>query len=214
MNTWIKICGITSVPDGEIALEAGADALGFVFYKDSARYVTPDEASIIVSIMPPEVAKVGVFVNEPIDTLVSIAKETEIDTLQLHGDEDEAYLEELLRLLPDSRVLKVIKVRDEADIEKIKEFPANTFLLDTFSDISHGGAGETFDWGIALKAKELGRVILAGGLTPDNITDALRTVRPYGVDVSTGVEKSPGKKDREKIKNFIDRIRDFDKAAG
>ncbi len=194
----VKICGITNREDALRAVEYGADALGFVFYKGSPRYIEPEKASDIIRALPPFVSAVGVFVNEDPLEILRISALTGIDTVQLHGDEKPH------SIIYPLKVIKAIRVRELNDLEPLKEFSGcNAFLLDTYSPESYGGTGQIFNWDIAVEAKRFGRIILAGGLNPDNIERAIRWVHPYGVDVSGGVEKEKGIKDHKKLKAFI-----------
>lgn len=195
----IKICGITSLEDALTAVEAGADALGFVFYAASPRHIFPEQATRIISQLPPFVQTVGLFVNEEATTVNEVADLCRLDLVQLHGDESADYCQQISR-----RVLKAFRVRSLTCLDPIKDYRVAGYLLDTFSPSFYGGTGTSFNWEIATEAvKRHQRIILAGGLTPDNVAEAIRQVRPYGVDVSSGVEAGPGKKDREKVREFI-----------
>ena len=203
----VKICGMTQLKDAEFAVEQGADAVGFVFYKKSPRAVTMKTVKEIISKLPPLVDTVGVFVNESVDRVNKIADYCGLDLVQLHGDESPAFCRKIRR-----RVIKAFRVKDLQSIKQLEKYPVSGFLLDTFSDNLHGGTGKTFDWNLALPAKKIGPVILAGGLTPRNIRQAVSQVRPYGVDVCSGVEKSPGVKDLEKVRAFLKNIRSGSKS--
>jgi phosphoribosylanthranilate isomerase len=198
----IKICGITNVEDALSAIHFGADAIGFVFHQKSPRAVDPETAGTIISEIPPLVTTVGVFVDEDKKRIEQIAGDIGLDVVQLHGSEPpEACFMSL-------RVIKAIRVSELSDLESLKSYKVSAFLLDTFSPCSAGGTGQTFNWDIAVEAKNLGRIILAGGLTSDNVEEAIRRVQPYGIDVSTGVEGGEkGRKDREKLKLFINAAR-------
>ncbi len=198
MTVRVKICGITNVRDAHRALDLGADALGFVFYPKSPRRVSPAMARKIISTLPPFVTTVGLFVNEHIDTVRNIRRESGIDLLQLHGDESP---ETVSALGPD--VIKAIRVKDMASVTHLEVYaPVRALLLDAHSDAAYGGTGLRFDWQLAKFVE--GPMILAGGLTPDNVAEAVRLTQPYGVDVSSGVESEPGRKDPAKLKTFID----------
>ncbi len=202
MKVKVKICGITNPEDAMKAVEYGADALGFVFFRGSPRYIEPQKASEIIRFLPPFVSKVGVFVNENPREILKIIALTGIDTIQLHGDERPE------SLIYTQKVIKAIRVRELSDLEPLKEFKeADAFLLDTYSAEAYGGTGQIFNWDIAVEAKRYGRVILAGGLNPDNIERAIRWVHPYGVDVSGGVEKEKGIKDHRKLRAFIEIVK-------
>lgn len=197
----VKICGITNLEDAIFACEYGTDALGFVFYKKSPRYIIPEQAGEIIKNLPPFVTTVGVFVNEShaeIDRYINL---TGITTVQLHGDEPQDFIDKIG--LP---VIKAIRIRDEKDIKIMAKYSVSAFLLDSFTD-SYGGSGRTFNWNIAKKAKKYRRIIVSGGLTPENVVSAIEIVRPYGVDVSSGVESRPGKKDNRKVLAFIKAVR-------
>ena len=195
----VKICGITNLEDALSAVEAGADALGFVFYAASPRHIFPEQATRIISQLPPFVQTVGLFVNEELNTVNEVADLCRLDLVQLHGDESADYCQQISR-----RVLKAFRVRSLTCLDPIKDYRVAGYLLDTFSPSFYGGTGTSFNWEIATEAvKRHQRIILAGGLTPDNVTEAIRQVRPYGVDVSSGVEAGPGKKDRDKVREFI-----------
>jgi len=205
-RTWIKFCGITRLEDALVAAEAGADALGFVF-AESPRRVTEDLVRAIVRDLPPHMLRLGVFVDESPATIARIIAAAELDRVQLHGFE-----EPMVRELAGTRVIKAYRARGEEVLEEIRERAEETFLLDTWSSGAAGGTGETFDWELARRASEIGRMILAGGLTPENVADAVRVVEPFGVDISSGVETSPGIKDPERIRAFVEAVRGADRA--
>lgn len=199
----VKICGITNIEDAYTAIEYGADALGFVFYAKSPRSVTPDTAKPIISALPPLITTIGVFVDEYMANIEQIVSFAGIDVIQLHGSEPPEYC------VTDKKIIKAVRIKDIADIDPLELYETvSAFLLDTYSPHAHGGTGEIFNWEIAVKAKKSGRIILAGGLTPDNIEEAVSIVQPYGVDVSSGVEGSEkGLKDHKKLKLFIERAK-------
>jgi len=197
--TRVKICGITSLEDALSAVEAGADALGFVFYKESPRHIFPEQAARIISQLPPFVQVAGLFVNEEAATVNELADLCRLDLIQLHGDEPADYCQLIRR-----RVLKAFRVRSLTCLDPIRDYPVAGYLLDTFSPSFYGGTGLSFNWEIAAEAvKRHQRIILAGGLTPDNVAEAIRLVRPWAVDVSSGVESAPGTKDHQKVREFI-----------
>lgn len=202
--TKIKICGITNLDDALAALELGVDALGFVF-AESPRKVTPDKVEQVASQMDIPVLKVGVFVNEDVNQVQNIFDRCNLDYVQLSGNEDKIYLEKLS--LP---IIKVFKVKDQTVLKEIPQYDLNLFMLETLNENKYGGTGKTFNWEIAKEAKRFGRVILSGGLTPENVFSALQQVEPYGVDVSSGVEESPGKKDKKKLEQFVKEVRRWD----
>jgi phosphoribosylanthranilate isomerase len=198
----VKICGITNVEDALAAVEAGADALGFNFYRESPRFVKSDVVKRIVAQLPPFVVPVGVFVNEDVKIVRDWMDDCGLALAQLHGDEAAAYCDLLGR-----SVLKAIRLKDRGSLLALAEYKGRTwvrgFVLDAFSSASYGGTGQVTDWGLAAEAAKSTSVILAGGLTPENVAEAIRNVKPYGVDVSSGVESRPGRKDHAKISSFI-----------
>lgn len=206
-RTWIKMCGITRLEDALACVEAGADALGFVF-AESPRRVRPDEAIAIIRKLPPTVMRFAVFVDESPAEIADVLAAAEIDRIQLHGFE-----EPMVQELAGTRVVKAFRARDESVLREIEEWAAPFFLLDTWHPGQAGGTGQRFDWDIAKRAHAFGRFILAGGLAPDNVGRAIREVRPFGVDVSSGVEKSPGIKDPAKIRDFVEAVRAADREA-
>ncbi|MGE3466203.1 MAG: N-(5'-phosphoribosyl)anthranilate isomerase [Pyrinomonadaceae bacterium] len=203
--TLVKICGITNLEDARHALDSGADELGFNFYRGSKRYISPQEAREIIDQLPITSGNVGVFVNEPIDELLETTEFVGLDGIQLHGDEDIAYVNRLNEKT-NLFMIKVFPVSPAFDVSKIGEWNVNFHLFDTYSPLEKGGTGETFDWdtfGVDIYLWVPETAYLAGGLTPENVADAIRIVRPYAVDVASGVESSPGKKDPRKVEEFI-----------
>lgn len=195
----VKICGITTVDDALAAVEAGADALGFVLYAKSPRHIFPEEAARIIALLPPFVQSVGLFVNEEPQTVNQLAELCRLDLVQLHGDETPDHCRQIHR-----RVLKAFRVSSLTCLDPIHNYQTAGFLLDAFSPTSYGGTGTTFNWEIAREAvKRHPRIVLAGGLNPENVAEAVRQVRPWAVDVSSGVESSPGRKDHHKVREFI-----------
>ncbi|HZX36376.1 MAG TPA: phosphoribosylanthranilate isomerase [Thermodesulfobacteriota bacterium] len=205
MRVKVKICGITNPDDALFAAECGADALGFVFWKKSPRFVEPAIVKAIVKALPPFVSCVGVFVDEEASRANEIARQAGLSCVQLHGSETPEFCRSM-----ESRVIKAFRIKQGADVSSLSAYDVSAFLLDTYSEGAPGGTGKTFDWDCAVEAKKYGRIILAGGLTPGNIEEALRKVGPYGVDVSSGVESSKGKKDWVKVKEFIRLVRGSD----
>lgn len=212
--TRVKICGLTTVEDAQAAAAAGADMIGFVF-APSPRRVTPEEAARIAGALPLFVLRVGVFVDADYDTVCRTAAQARLDVLQLHGSEDNTLLEQLRRA--GHRVIKAVRVRDEASLDGLADLAADALLLDTASGAQAGGTGRPFDWRLACLAKERlaqhGRrlpLIVAGGLRPDNVADCLRRVNPDGVDVSSGVERLPGRKCPERMREFVTIVRRYD----
>ena len=202
----IKICGITNTADAEVAVAAGADALGFIMYRKSPRWVEPAVARSIIAGLPPFVLPVGVFVNAEAERVRILMDECGFALAQLHGDESALYCQDLGR-----PVLKALRLKDRGAFLALAEFQgranARGILIDAFSDQAYGGTGQTVDWTLAEEAARSTPVILAGGLNPSNVAGAIQVVRPYGVDASSGVEKSPGKKDHHKLKAFIEAAR-------
>jgi phosphoribosylanthranilate isomerase len=197
----VKICGITNPDDALQAVACGADALGLVFFAKSPRCVSPERAREIIERLPPLVTTVGLFVNEDPRTIRAVAARCRLDRVQLHGDESPADC-----LLPPLRVLKALRVRDAESLARADEYPVD-LLLDAWSDQVYGGSGRQFDWQLARALAARRPIILAGGLRPDNVAEAVAAVNPYAVDVSSGVERSPGRKDHEKVAEFIRRAR-------
>lgn len=201
--TKVKICGITNLEDALAAVEFGADMLGFNFYEKSPRYISPHAVLSIVNRISDSVTKVGVFVNEETYTVGEIMDLTGLKTIQLHGDESPEYIREL-RAESEATIIKAFRVGPAFQVETIADYESDYVLLDAFSPDSYGGTGERFDWKTAKAVATLNPdLYLAGGLTPDNVADAIRTVRPFAVDVASGVESSPGKKDWKKLEAFI-----------
>ena len=194
----VKICGITNNEDAHAAVESGADALGFVFAK-SPRQVAREQARDIIAELPPFVSPVGVFVDEKADMIKEICDFCGIHTVQLHGNEQPSYLKEL----EGYKLIKAFRVKEEDDLKPLANYKPHAFLLDSYVKGVMGGTGVSFKWEIARQAHKYGAIILSGGLTPENVREAIRVVKPYAVDVSSGVESSPGKKDKKLIKQFI-----------
>lgn len=202
--TRIKVCGIKNLGDALAALDAGADMLGFNFYARSPRYVTPAEARKIVERLPEGVACVGVFVNEPTPAGVEhIAREAGLGAVQLHGDETPEYC----RSLRDLNTIKALRVGADYDVETAAAFDTDAILLDAYVHGARGGTGHTFDWALASQTRErVAQLFLAGGLNPDNVAAAVAAVRPYAVDVCSGVETSPGRKSPELMRRFVEAV--------
>jgi phosphoribosylanthranilate isomerase len=202
MSIKVKICGITNAEDAAAAVDAGSDALGFVFHKKSPRCVEPELAKRIIAGLPPFVLPVGVFVNEDVKKVRDLMDECGLALAQLHGEETSAYCEMLAR-----PVLKAFRLQGPASLLSLAEFKGRArvrgFILDAYSDQAYGGTGQVADWALAAEVSRTAPVVLAGGLTAENVGAAIRQVRPYGVDVSSGVELSPGRKDAQKIAAFI-----------
>ena len=200
----VKICGTTSLKDAFLAVESGADAIGFIFYKMSPRNISQKEAKEIILQLPPFIETVGVFVNETSDKINRIAEQCKLNSIQLHGEESPALCRRVKR-----KVIKAFRVKDADSLKSIASYDVSGFLLDSYNDGIKGGTGQIFDWNLALRVKKQGPVILAGGLNPYNVFTAIHRVKPYGVDVCSGVEKSPGIKDHEKIREFIKSVRRY-----
>jgi phosphoribosylanthranilate isomerase len=195
LTVLVKICGITRLIDAELAVDWGAGALGFVFWPDSPRFIDPESARTIVATLPAAVIPVGVFVNQPREYVNDVAVKVALGAIQLHGDESVEYSRAMTR-----PVLKAIALA-EAREESIDRWPLETMiLLDVHDPVRRGGTGRTVDWGRASDVAKRRPVILAGGLTPENVGDAISRVGPSGIDVSSGVESSPGVKDPDKLK--------------
>lgn len=202
MATRVKICGIMNPDDAAAAIRAGADAVGFVLYRKSPRYVEPQVVKAIVASLPPLVVPIGVFVNEEPKIVRDLMDSCGLALAQLHGDESAGYCETLGR-----PVIKAIGIKDRASLLALAEYKGRAqvrgLLLDAFAPDTYGGTGHTTNWTIAAEIAKSMTVILAGGLTPENVAAAVGAVRPYAVDVSSGVETSPGQKDHEKILAFV-----------
>lgn|SRR5574341_47049 len=198
----IKICGITNLDDALAAEEFGADAVGFNFYKKSPRYVAPEKAAEIIAQLPPFILPVGIFMNEREEHIREIMALTCIQAVQLHGDESPEFCQRF-----GNHVIKAFQVKSKESLETMSHYRVSAYLLDSYKDGLRGGTGTTFDWHLAVVAKTFGRVILAGGLTPENAAEAVKLVQPYGVDVAGGVEKEKGAKDHAKMKKFIAEVR-------
>lgn len=197
----VKICGITNWPDARRAIAAGADFLGFNFYQRSPRCVTPAKARQIVRRLPKGVTSVGVFVNESEQKMLEIARLVGLDRVQLHGEESPATVARVGRALP---VIKALRVRKSLRASQLKRFKhASAFLLDGFEAGHWGGTGRTFDWKLAARARGGAKLFVAGGITAENVALAIRTAKPYAVDVCSGVEAKPGKKDAKRLKTFM-----------
>ncbi len=199
LNVKVKICGITCRDDALEAVEYGADALGFMFYEMSPRQVTWTQAADITRGLPPFVAKVGVFVNPEAEHVRQAIAECGLDTLQFHGEEPSDFCTQF-----GLKVIKAFRVSDAGSLPGLLGYATDAWLLDSYVPAQHGGTGKGFNWDLAIQAKAHGRpIILAGGLTPDNVTEAVRRVCPFAVDVSSGVESAPGEKDAAKVRAFI-----------
>jgi len=203
--TWIKICGLRRAEDVSAAVDAGADALGFNFWTGTKRYIDPREASQLIRDLPPDVVPVGVFVDATPARILDVAAATGIRAIQLHGEESP----EVLSALGAFTTIKAIKIHDSVELAKLQAFrKADIILLDRAVSGMVGGTGATFDWSLAADAKKYATILLAGGLNPKNVADAIQQVRPWGVDVASGVESEPGVKDPARIRDFIRNARE------
>jgi phosphoribosylanthranilate isomerase len=204
--TQIKICGITNVQDASFVATCGADAIGFIFYPKSPRYVAPEMVKTIIEILPTEIAKVGVFVNHDVAAVKEIIDFCGLDMVQLHGDETPAYCSQF----PRSLVIKGLAPRTEDDLKKMKAYPVKAILVDAYDQKRYGGTGEQSDWILAAKVKTAHPLILAGGLSMTNIQEAIEHASPHAVDINSGAELSPGKKDHHKVKAIIELVHQFE----
>ncbi|MFP4026339.1 MAG: phosphoribosylanthranilate isomerase [Candidatus Brocadiia bacterium] len=202
----VKICGLTNVRDARYAVRRGADALGFNFVPSSSRFVEPSRAQAIICELPPLVSKVGIFVDEDPERMKEIAESCGLDYLQLHGRESPR----VCNKLRDYNVIKALRIRDEDDVKKAELYRVSAYLLDAYVVGQEGGTGETFNWELARAAARGGYVILAGGLTPQNVRAAIEVARPYAVDVASGVEDESGEKSKELVEAFIRRAKSID----
>jgi len=201
--TKVKICGITNLEDALHVVGCGADALGFNFYEKSPRYISPENAGEINRELPKEILKVGVFVNESVENIFSIAQIAKLDAAQLHGDETPEFVDSL-RMLSNIQIIKAQQVTPNFQAKKLLEFRADAILLDAYSPNERGGTGESFDWEVASAISDsVEKLYLAGGLSPENVKIAIMAVRPYAVDVCSGVESEKGRKDAKKVMEFI-----------
>ena len=205
--TRIKICGITELEDARHAALLGADAIGLNFVSDSPRFITPERASRIIDDLPPFVTSVGVFANysDP-GALEDFATSIRLDAVQLHGDESPSYCSVISRV----KVIKALRVDDAFRVETLRKYEVSGILLDAYSKDEYGGTGETFSWSRAAGANTFGRIVLAGGLTPENVGAAVDELHPFAVDVCSGVEHSAGKKNYDLMQRFIDAVRSVD----
>jgi phosphoribosylanthranilate isomerase len=205
--TKIKFCGITSLPDAQLAVSAGAWAIGLIFWTGSPRAVSRQQAAEIAAALKRRVEVVGVFFNHTLDEVAATSDVVELTMLQLHGDEGPAFCAEAARRT-GCRVIKAARVRSGADIQALASFPTDFHLLDSHTPGRPGGTGETFEWELARAHRGLVPVILSGGLTPQNVGAAIAATRPFAVDVASGVERSPGVKDPDKLRAFAESVRD------
>lgn len=199
MSTKVKICGITSIADGLAAAEAGADMIGLMLYDKSPRHVSIETAAAISAALPPFVVRVGVFVNPSEDLVLRAIADCGVTLLQFHGDEPPEFCSQF-----GAMSMKAFRIKDAQSLEELPKFSTDAYLLDAYSANGLGGTGEQFNWNLAIEARKFGRpIFLAGGLTTANVAAAVKQVQPFAVDVSSGVESAPGKKDSAKVRNFI-----------
>jgi phosphoribosylanthranilate isomerase len=200
----VKVCGITNVEDARAAIDTGADALGFNFYPPSPRYIKPEAARTIISQLPASVLTVGVFVNETLDAIEMNSLAAGVAALQLHGNESPEYC----KALKDRYLIKVFAAGDEFVPERVLDYDVQAIMIDTFDEKAWGGTGKRSDWSMALKTKKLfPRLFLAGGLSPENVLDAIEQVNPYAVDVCSSLEITPGRKDHARMRAFVAAVR-------
>jgi phosphoribosylanthranilate isomerase len=207
----VKICGITNLGDALSSVEFGADEIGFNFYRQSKRYIEPFEARNIAQQIPHGVKRIGVFVNETQNRIVETANKVLLDAVQLHGDESAQFICEL-RGKTSLPIIKAVRIREGLESANLPNFGADAVLLDSYSPAERGGTGKTFDWKTAVEIRgRVSTLYLAGGLTVENVGDAVSEVNPHAVDVCSGVELAPGIKDRAKLRNFIERAKGNDR---
>ena len=217
--TWIKICGITNLEDAQMAVDAGADALGFIFYEKSPRKIDPETAGRIAEDLPATIERFGVFVNQTEELICALADQARLTAVQLHGDNEDPHVADLIaQRRPDLKIMVGISMlhpKPENWAMMWRPDLVHAFLVDSGSTSNYGGTGKTFDWRASQPDVEviarLGRVVVAGGLNPANVPDAIRILRPWGVDVASGVEARPGKKDPEKVRDFVRAAREIEK---
>jgi phosphoribosylanthranilate isomerase len=200
-KVFVKICGITNLEDALAAISAGADALGFNFYRPSPRFIEPEEARRIIERLPSSVLTVGVFVNESgPETVAQMADTARVTALQLHGDESPAYC----RALKDRFRIKALRVREDFEPLSAASYEVEAILLDAFAKEAHGGTGRVFDWSLARRTREVvPKLFLAGGLSPESVAEAVRVVEPYAVDACSLLESTPGRKDAARMSAFV-----------
>jgi phosphoribosylanthranilate isomerase len=202
--TKVKICGITNLEDARLSVKFGADALGFNFYKKSPRFIEPEKVRKIVEKLPREVLKVGVFVNETLETIAEIATTAKLDAIQLHGEETPGFCREI-KLKTKLEIIKAFRVSPDFTPEDVLKYEVDAILLDAYNPKEHGGTGETFNWEIAKKVQEISpKMYLAGGLSAQNVLEAVEKVQPFTVDSCSALEKEKGKKDKLKTIRFIE----------
>jgi phosphoribosylanthranilate isomerase len=219
--TWVKICGMTNLEDALLAVDAGADAVGFVFYEKSPRCVSEETVREICSKLPESMEKIGVFVNEDEDSICTVADECGVTAIQMHGDNEDPHVaDRVVELRPSLRVFPAISVRHVNPVGWASMWEpeiVQAFLVDSGTQSMLGGTGETFDWRASVvmldEIRQFGQLVLAGGLKPENVAEAIGILRPWGVDVVSGVEARPGKKDPEKVRAFVRAVQEMDRKA-
>lgn len=204
----LKICGICDLNQASAIAQMGADTLGFISVKDSPRYITPDKIKEIVKILPTEISKVGVFVNASGEEIVKIVEESNITAIQLHGDEKPSLCAELRDLFPDIEIIKVFRYQNRESLQSLDDYIPfiDTILLDTYQENTYGGTGKTFNWAELTDFRPSRPWLIAGGLNPNNVLDALKTLKCDGVDVSSGVEISPGNKNLNRVGELVQHL--------
>ncbi len=220
--TWVKICGMTNLEDALVAVDAGADAVGFVFYEKSPRCVTVEKAREICEELPENVERIGIFVNEQEDLICSVVDATGITGVQMHGDNEDPRVADLvIGRQPQVKVLAAISMNrpnPQGWAMMWRPESVRAFMVDSGNSLKHGGTGETFDWNAAAPVlndiRKFAKVVAAGGLTSENVGTATKILKPWGVDVSSGVEAAPGKKDPEKVRAFVRAVREMDRRVG
>lgn len=195
----VKICGITNLEDALCAADCGADALGFIFYQPSARYIAPAEALRIIRELPDHIARVGVFVNEDAKVVARIAELCQLDFIQLHGDETVEYCSSFA----PEKIIKAVELYSEDDLSAVSRYNVAAILTDSRAPGLYGGTGEKSNWDLALQMKSKKTLILSGGLNEDNVAEALEKVAPHALDINSGVEIKPGKKDQQKLSRIF-----------
>lgn len=212
-RTRIKMCGTTSIDDAAAAVNAGVDALGFIFFERSPRNISKEDAKKIIATLPPFLDTVGVFVDESLETVCRIVDYCGINHVQLHGKESVAFCRELHKLMPSLRIIKAFRVKDQLDKDLLASYTdyVSGFLFDTYTKGQEGGTGKAFRWEL-LENETLDRaIILAGGLTADNVVSAIKAVGPYAIDINSGVERSPGNKDHMLLATLVNRVRTYER---
>lgn len=198
MSVLVKICGLTNLNDTLDAIECGADFLGFNFWPDSKRYISPQKAKEIISEIPTNIQKVGIFVNADYQEVIDLSIDLQLDWVQFHGDETSDFCNQFARPW-----FKAFRLKDESTLKQIPQYNSSWLLVDSYVEKAFGGTGVIANWHLARDAKKYGQLFLSGGLKPENIAMAIQSVKPYAVDVASGVESEPGKKDYHKMKEFI-----------